>query len=95
VKQENPGRDRNGFNAEVLVYASNYMEEFKPDLSNYKKITTKTGYEAYLLEKNDSFDGIIIYNGIEFHLNVTTMNQSFYQKYSDVLRQMFINVRLD
>jgi hypothetical protein len=81
--------------AEVLVYASNYMEEYKPDLSNYKKITTKAGYEAYLLEQNDSFDGIIIYNGIEFHLNVTTMNQSFNQKYSVVLKQMFMNVRLD
>jgi hypothetical protein len=87
-----------GNNAEVIASASNYIEEIKQDISNYEKITTSTGYEAFLLVQNNgskiSFKGLIINGEIQFNLTAT-MNQSFYQKYSEVLKKMFDNVKLD
>jgi hypothetical protein len=71
------------------------MEEFKPDISNYERLITKSGEEAFLLVQNNganiAFDGMIIHNGIEFHLRAT-MHEDFYQQYSEVVNQMFLNV---
>ncbi|MBV7507822.1 hypothetical protein KW850_21565 [Bacillus sp. sid0103] len=87
-----------GNDAEVVASGSNYREEYAGDISNYKKIKTNTGFDAFLLEENNgsemTFDGLIINGEIEFHLSAT-MNQSFYNKYSDVLKKMFFNVSLD
>jgi hypothetical protein len=59
-----------GNDAEVIASAGNYMEEFKPNFSNYKKITTSTGYEAFLLVQNNgtkiSFEGLIIIEEFNF-----------------------------
>jgi hypothetical protein len=85
-------------NSEVLVYGTMFFEEFKPDLSNYKKISTNQGYVAYYHEEsgqNSTFSGYILNSEArtEFHL-VATMDQKFSQKYSKVLIQMLKSVEL-
>lgn len=84
-----------GNESEVLVYASNYMTENHPDLTGYEKVTTNSGYEAYIMDDHDySYEGVIIHDGIEFHLSAT-MSPSFKQKYYDAIKQMLFNVKFD
>jgi vacuolar-type H+-ATPase subunit I/STV1 len=85
-------------NTEVIAYGTMYFEEFKPDLSNYKKVSTNQGYVAYYREEsgqNPTFSGYILNNeaGTEFHL-VATMDQKFAQKHSKVLLQMLKSAEL-
>jgi vacuolar-type H+-ATPase subunit I/STV1 len=82
-------------NTEVLAYGTMYFEEFKPDLSNYKKISTNQGYVAYYHEENGQFSGYIpnIEEGTEFHLKAT-MDQNFLKKYSKVILEMLKSVEL-
>jgi hypothetical protein len=85
-------------NTELIAYGTMYFEDFKPDLSNYKKVSTNQGYVAYYREEggqNSTFSGYILNTeaGTEFHL-AATMDQKFSQKYSKVLLQMLKSVEL-
>jgi hypothetical protein len=83
-----------GNESEVLVYASNYTPENHPDLTGYVRIKTAAGDEAYVLDQDYSYEGVIIRDGIEFHLSAT-MSPSFKQKYYEAIKQMFQDVKFD
>jgi PBP1b-binding outer membrane lipoprotein LpoB len=80
---------------EVLVYASNYMTENHPDLTGYEKVITASDYEGFIRDDQDSsFEGVIIHEGIEFHLSAT-MSPSFKEKYYEAIKQMFHDVKFE
>jgi hypothetical protein len=83
-----------GNESEVLVYASNYTPENHPDLTGYVRIKTAAGDEAYVYDQDYSFEGVIIRDGIEFHLSAT-MSPSFKDKYHDLIQQMFLDVKFE
>lgn len=84
--------------AEIIVYGTNYMEEFKPDLSGYEKLKTSAGQDAYLQVTKEGavveFNGVISNGTIEFHL-AGTMSKEFYQTNGDILKQMLLTVKID
>lgn len=83
---------------EILVYASYYMEDFAPDLSNYEKFANESGEEVYINSQENGekilYDGVIISESIEFHLS-GSLSKEFYNKNIDILNQMLINAKVE
>jgi hypothetical protein len=84
--------------AEIIVYGTNYMEEYMPDLSSHEKLKTSSDRDAYLQVTKEGavvdFNGVISDGTIVFNLE-GTMSQEFYQKNDDILKQMLLTVKIE
>ncbi|UTR11984.1 hypothetical protein MM300_06730 [Evansella sp. LMS18] len=81
---------QNGGN-KILAYASHYMPEFGPELSNYTEIELKSGLHAYIMKEVSSnfiaFDLAVIENGIEYHLK-GSLSPVFYHANEEIIEEM-------
>jgi hypothetical protein len=84
--------------AEIVTYGNNYMEETKSDLSDHEKLKTTFGQDAYLKVTKEgavvNFNGVITDGTIIFNLD-GTMSQEFYQKNTNILKQMLLTVKIN
>lgn len=87
-----------GDDAEISVYASNYMEDFEPDLSDYEVLLNENGKEVYTSSKENEneviYDGVILNGNIEFHLS-GTLSLEFYNDNIEILNDMLLNTEIE
>lgn len=87
---------QNGGN-EILAYASHYMPEFGPELSNYTEIELNSGLHAYIMKEATAdyvtFDLAVIEDGIEYHLK-GRLSPVFYQANEEIIEEMLHSFKL-